>query len=77
MSARCVNAQKPARLFVLRAQNLAGLRVHQMRLSARKAGHLDASEVIVFGVIGGPSLEVVAGIGAAVLKRRHAERTEV
>ena len=51
----------PAPLFVIRAQDLAGLWVHQMRLSARKARHLDVSEVIVFG--SGPSLDVVACVG--------------
>ena len=52
-------------LFVIRTQNLAGLWVHQMRLSARKARHLDVSEVIVFRIIRSPSLDVVAR-GAAV-----------
>ena len=42
-----------------------------MRLGARKARHLDVSEVIVFGVISGPSLDVVASVGAAIQKRRH------
>jgi hypothetical protein len=42
-----------------------------MRLSARKARHLDVSEVIVFGVVSGPSLDVVAGVGAAVEERGH------
>jgi class 3 adenylate cyclase len=42
-----------------------------MRLSARKARHLDVSEVIVFGVISGPSLDVVAGVGAAVEADPH------
>ena len=37
-----------------------------MRLGARKASHLEVSEVIVFGVICGPSLDVVACVGAAV-----------
>jgi hypothetical protein len=55
---------------------LAGLRVHLMRLCARKARHLDVGEVIVFGVVSGPSLDV-ACVGAAVEERRHAERTEV
>ena len=32
----------------------------------RKASHLEVSEVIVFGVICGPSLDVVACVGAAV-----------
>jgi hypothetical protein len=49
-------------LFVIRTQNLACLRVHQMRLGARKARHLNVSEVIVLGVISGPSLY----FGAAV-----------
>jgi hypothetical protein len=42
-----------------------------MRLGARKARHLDVSEVIVFGVIRSPSLDVVAGVGAAVEERWH------
>ena len=56
---------------VVSAQHLAGLRVDQMRLGARKARHLDVSEVIVFGVISGPSLDVVTCVGAAVEERRH------
>ena len=60
-----------AHLFVFRTQDLAGLRVHQMRLSAREAGHLNVSEVIVFGVISGPSLDDVASVGATIQKRRH------
>ena len=52
-----------APLFVFRTQHLPSLRVHQMRLRARKARHLDVSEVIVFGVISGPSLDVVAVLG--------------
>ena len=42
-----------------------------MRLGARKARHLDVSEVIVFGVIRSPSLDVVACVGAALEERRH------
>jgi hypothetical protein len=42
-----------------------------MRLCARKARNLDIGEFIVFGIISGPSLDVVAGVGAAVEKRRH------
>ena len=61
----------PAHLFVIRAQNLPVLRVHQMRLGARKARHLDVSEVIIFGVIRSPSLDVIASVGAAIQKRRH------
>ena len=45
---------EPAHLFVIRAQHLAGLRVHQIRLGARKARYLDVREVIVFGVISPP-----------------------
>ena len=41
-----------------------------MRLGARKARHLDVSEVIVFGVISRPSLDVIARVGAAIQKRR-------
>ena len=67
-SARCLNAQNPAHLFVLRAQNLAGPRVDQMRLGARKARHLDVSEVIVGGVVGRPSLDALARIRATVGK---------
>jgi hypothetical protein len=37
-----------------------------MRLGARQTGHLDESEVIVFGIISRPSLDVVASVGAAV-----------
>jgi len=58
-------------LFVIRAQDLAGLRVDRMRLSARKARHLDVGEVIVFGVVSRLSLDVVARVGAAVEERRH------
>ena len=57
---------EPHALFVIRAQDLAGLRVHQMRLGARKARHLDVSEVIIFGVIRSPSLDVIASVGAAI-----------
>ena len=42
-----------------------------MRLGARKARHLDVSEVIIFGVIRSPSLDVIASVGAAIQKRRH------
>jgi hypothetical protein len=46
---------EPAHLIVLsRTQHLAVLRVHQMRLSARKARYLGVREVIVFGVISPP-----------------------
>jgi hypothetical protein len=41
-----------------------------MRLGARKARRLDVSEFIVFGVISGPSLDVVACVGEAVQERR-------
>jgi len=66
ISPRCVNAEKPARLFVTRAQDLAGLWVNQMRLCARKARHLNVSEVIVIGIVSRPSLDVVACVGAAI-----------
>ena len=42
-----------------------------MRLSARKARHLDVSEVIVFGVVSRPTLDVVACVWAAVEEGRH------
>ena len=42
-----------------------------MRLGARKARHLDVGEVIVFGVISRPSLDVVTGVGAAVEEGRR------
>jgi hypothetical protein len=42
-----------------------------VRLSGRKARHLHVGEVIVFGVISGPSLYVVACVGAAVEERQH------
>jgi hypothetical protein len=61
-----VNGQK---LFVIKAQDFAGLRVHQMRLSARKARHLNVGEVLVFGVISDPSLDAVACVGASVGER--------
>jgi hypothetical protein len=63
--------RNPAHLSVLRAQNLAGLRVHQMRLGARQTRHLDVSRFIIIGVISRPSLNVVASVGAAVQERRH------
>ena len=71
LSARCVNAQNPACLFVIGPQNFAGLRADQIRLSARKARHLNVSEVTVFGVISRPCLNVVASVGAAVQEGRH------
>ena len=37
-----------------------------MRLGARKARHLDVSEVIIFRVIRSPSLDVIASVGAAI-----------
>jgi hypothetical protein len=37
-----------------------------MSLRARKARHLDVSEVIVFRIIRSPSLDVFASVGAAV-----------
>ena len=52
--------------MVIRARDLAGLRVDQMRLGAREARHLDVSEVIIIGIVSGPSLDVVACVGAAV-----------
>jgi hypothetical protein len=70
-SARCVNPLNLRALFIIRAQDLAGLRVHQMRLCARKARDLDVGQVIVFGVVSSPSLDVFACVGAAVQKRRH------
>ena len=42
-----------------------------MRPCARKARHLDIGEFIVFGIISGPSLDVVASVGAAKQERRH------
>ena len=42
-----------------------------MRLGARKARDLDVSEVIIFGVISDPSLDVVACVGAVVEERRR------
>ena len=36
-----------------------------------RARHLDASEVVVLGVISGPSLDVVASVGATIQERRH------
>ena len=66
-----MNAQNPRTLFVIRAQHLPALRVDQMRLSARKARHLDVSEVIVFGVVSRPTLDVVACVWAAVEEGRH------
>ena len=42
-----------------------------MRLYARKARHLDLGHLIVFGVISDPSLDVVAGVWAAVEEGRH------
>jgi hypothetical protein len=42
-----------------------------MRLSERKSRHLDVGQVIVFGVVSSPSLDVFACVGAAVQKRRH------
>jgi hypothetical protein len=42
-----------------------------MRLGAREARHLDVSEVIIIGIVSGPSLDVVACVGAAVQERRH------
>jgi hypothetical protein len=62
-------------LFVINgAQDPATLRVDQMRLSARKARHLNMGQFIVFGIISGPSLDVVAGVGAAAEEGRHARR---
>ena len=42
-----------------------------MQLRARKATHLNVSEIIVIGLIIRPSLDVVTCIGAAVEERRH------
>jgi hypothetical protein len=58
-------------LFVIRAQDLAGLWVDQMHLRARKVRHLEVREVIVFGVICDPSLDFIARVGAAVEEGRH------
>jgi class 3 adenylate cyclase len=52
--------------FVAKYMGTPSFRVHQMSLSARKARHPDVSEVIVFGVVSRPSLDVVAGVEAAV-----------
>jgi hypothetical protein len=57
--------------LVIRAQDLAGLRVDQMRPCARKARHLDVGEVIIIGLISRPRLDVVACVWAAVKERRH------
>jgi hypothetical protein len=66
-----VNASRHAHLFVIRAQDLAGLGIDQMRLGARKALNLNVTEVIVIRLIIRPSLDVVACVGAAVEERRH------
>jgi hypothetical protein len=50
-------------LFVIRAQDLAGLWVDQMRLRARKARHLNVGEALVSRIIRSPSLNVVACVG--------------
>ena len=42
-----------------------------MLLRARKATHLNVSEIIVIGLIIRPSLDVVTCVGAAVEERRH------
>jgi hypothetical protein len=44
-----------------------------MHLSARKARHLNVGEVLVFGVISDPSLNVLASVGAAVEERGHGQ----
>jgi hypothetical protein len=67
-SGRRVNVQK---LFVLGAQHPASLRIYQMRLGACKARHLNVGEVIVFGVISDPSLDVLACVGTAVEEGGH------
>jgi hypothetical protein len=59
-----------APLFVPGTQHLPSFRVHQMRLCARKARHLDVGD-FVFGIISGPSLVVVAVVGAMVEERRQ------
>jgi hypothetical protein len=41
-----------------------------MCLRARKASHLDVSEVFVFGIIRSPNLDV-ARVGAPIEERRH------
>jgi hypothetical protein len=66
-----VRALKTLRLLVLSAQHLAGLWVHQMRLGAREARHLNVGEVIVFGIISGPSPDLLTRIGTAVKERGH------
>src|SRR5262249_21717708 len=63
--------RRAERLFVLSAQDPSALRVHQMRLYARKARHLDVGEVIVPGIISGPSLDVLTCVGTAVEEGRH------
>ena len=72
-SARAVSTRRTR--ASIRHQNPApsGLRVHQMRLGARKARHLDVdvSEVVVFGIISYPTLDVVACVWASVEERRH------
>jgi hypothetical protein len=42
-----------------------------MHLSARKATHLNVSEIIVIRLIIRPRLDVVAYVGAAVEEGRH------
>jgi hypothetical protein len=42
-----------------------------MRLGACKTRHLDVSQIIVFGVISDPTLDVLACVGAVVEEPRH------
>ena len=53
------------------AQHLAGLGVHQMRLSARKAGHLDIREVVIIWFIRYPRLNTLACVWATVQDWSH------
>src|SRR5690349_9846730 len=62
---------EPAHLLVIRAQHLAGLRVHQMRLSASKARHLEVAEGVLIGIISSPSLDLLTCIRATVQERGH------
>ena len=52
--------------FVIRTQHLFGLWVHQMPLGARKARHLDVSEVVIIWFIRYPRLNTLACVWATV-----------
>ena len=66
-----VNQQRraPARLILVLAQHFAGFQIDEMHAGAGDALERLIGIIIVSHLIGGPSLHVLAGVGATIEKR--------